>query len=866
MQMIYNTSLAIFNEAVDYFFSWSPKNPYWFLMVMYLRKEGSLAIVNDYAGDKCNIIAPIADKTHWDTVNAREKWPDGVTTISIVGNMSTNIKLTEINEVFQRSAEKQDNNKRRANNVFIRNQWEPTFLLEVARLIISVDDEWFENNYTILFDRVIQRIFAKDRSTSFSLPLELNEIVSALIGSDTRKVYNPYAGTANLVLSLPDSHLEYLGEEQDELNAAIGNLRILSSKLNGSVQVHNSVHTLSFDADLILSSVPYEGQTAQNYQASLMSLLPDDRRQLEDIYGTRNDAITLVVRKCVVTGCRGIIIAPDVVNFRMGRYDDLRRYLVQSDCVDMIISMTSTGFSYTSIPLAIYVINNNHSHKGSIRFVNICEVEKDSDLFLRSLSNNLPFDDNISKLIPLHEIVENNFILAPEAYVFPLIDLSEKDVMRNILEVGSLVSYRRFNVKKGLYLHGNFFNQENKTRVIHANDLEIEDIDGRQVLRISKPCIMISPVGSKTVCIDPQGKNIYVDYRGQIFFEPNTDIVLPQYLALQFNAEYVKKQFGDRPVQTAASVFARTIFNRIKVLVPPLDEQQKIVDEYQLNLIGELGMEVDSLKSKHFNEYERNMHLRKHALKQVMNEVLPAARRIAHFITNQEGDFSKKSIIAERSQSTLESYVVKLFNNVEKVNSLISALTEETRFNAPEMIEIDTFIARYQHSKLAENYDINYFGHNDLLDDVTPDISNVPLIGVTDKGNPVFVLPEPITAYIAPDCLTTVLDNIIANAVKHGFTNPERKDYAVRIEFRNTNIEGRDMVEFIVANNGEKVPVGMSADRMFTWGVGSGTGLGSWQTKNIIEHFGGSIEFIQYDDKADGFNIEYRFTIPMREE
>ena len=258
--------------------------------------------------------------------------------------------------------------------------------------------------------------------------------------------------------------------------------------------------------------------------------------------------------------------------------------------------------------------------------------------------------------------------------------------------------------------------------------------------------------------------------------------------------------------------------------------------------------------------------MRRSALLQVMNEVLPAARRITKFISSQEDDFSKKSIIAERSQSTLEDYVVKLFNNVEKVNALITALTEETRFNSPEIIEIDTFITNYKRSKLADNYDLEYFGHNSLLDDIVPDISDEPLIAVTDQGNPVFILPSPITVYIARDCLTTVFDNIIANAVKHGFTKPERKDYAIRIEFRNTVIDDRDMVEFIVANNGEKLPVGMSADRMFTWGVGSGTGLGSWQIKNIIEHFGGSIKFIQYDDKADGFNIEYRFTIPMKDE
>ena len=382
-----------------------------------------------------------------------------------------------------------------------------------------------------------------------------------------------------------NSQIEYIGEEQDELNAAIGNLRILSSVVKGRIQVQDSIHLKSYNADLLISFPPYEGQPAQTYQELLISNKSiDERKQLEDAYGTRNDAITLSIRKCVVTGCKGIVIAPDSINFRMGRYDELRRYLVSNDCVDMIISITSPLFSYASIPLAVYVINKNHGHKGSIRFVNICDTEKDCDLFLKTYPNGLLKDNQISKLVSLQEIAENNYILAPEAYVLPSVDVQE-DKMINIKELGTLLSYRRSTIQQGLYLHSSYLG-ENKARVIHAKDLTLEEIDNKQVFLVTKPCIMISPVGGKTVCIDPQGEKVYVQYRGQIFFEPNTEIVLPQYLALQFNEEYVKQQMGNRPIQTSATLFVRTIFSRIKIIVPSLMEQQQIVDEYQLLLIG----------------------------------------------------------------------------------------------------------------------------------------------------------------------------------------------------------------------------------------------------------------------------------------
>lgn len=862
MNIIYNTSLATFNDAVDNFFSWNPKNPFWFLLAMYLRKEGSLAIRYDYTGDKRNIIAPVADRAYWKTLNHNDKWPEGVKTISIVGNMSNNEMLIEIFDVFQKATEQEVVEKRFSNSISKHPQWEATFLLDATKSLLSLDDEWFANNFAELFNRVVYRIFAKDRSISFSpLSLEFNEIIASLIDSTTKRIYNPFAGTANLLSSFVESQTEYIGEEQNELNAAIGNLRILSSNIKGRVRVQDSIHLHSFDADLLISFPPYEGQPAQTYQELLISnKSTEERKQLEEAFGSRNDAITLVIRKCVVTGCKGIIIAPDSINFRMGRYDDLRRYLVSNDCVDMIISITAPLFSYASIPLAVYVINTNHRHKGCIRFVNICDTEKDCDLFLKSLSNDLLEEKQISKYVSLQEIIENNYILAPEAYVFPTLD-EQEDRMRNIKELGTLLSYRQINIRQGLYLHSSFFG-ENKARVIHAKDLAYEDINNGQVFLVTKPCVMISPVGGKAVCIDPQGEKIYVQYRNQIFFEPKADIVLPQYLALQLNEEYVKNQMGNRPIQTSASIFVRTIFGRIKIIVPSLLEQQRIVDEYQLQLIGELGMEVDSLKNQRFNEFERNMHLRKHALKQVMNEVVPAARRISSFISSQDGLFSKDSIVAERSKSSLERYAVKLYHDVEKINFLISALTDETQFGEPKVIELSKFMAGYCYSKLSEKYQIFWFGHQVFYHDEIEQAKE-RLETLSNNGGGIYVTPPEVTAYIDPNCLTTVLDNIVANAVNHGFTNPEKMDYAIRIEFRNTIKESKEMAEICVMNNGNKLPSGVSPERIFTWGLGSGTGLGAWQAKNIVEHFGGEIMFIQHDDEPDGFNIEYRFTLPM---
>lgn len=163
------------------------------------------------------------------------------------------------------------------------------------------------------------------------------------------------------------------------------------------------------------------------------------------------------------------------------------------------------------------------------------------------------------------------------------------------------------------------------------------------------------------------------------------------------------------------------------------------------------------------------------------------------------------------------------------------------------------FFAEYEQNKLSDRYKLSIYdfpGISSESDDFNDDVANL------DENR--------LTAYISKSGLVTIFDNIIANAVNHGFTDQERI-YMIRINYANILTEDGKMLEIRIMNNGEKLPDGMTPDKIFTWGIGSGTGYGSWQTKNIVEHYGGYIEFNQFDDNADGFNIEYRIILPMTE-
>lgn len=835
------TSAAAFNNAVDFFFGHNPANPYWALVAMYLRKENALAIVENYEGDENNIIAPQSNgiDIHIES-NTFETYemPEGVITLSIIGNISDRPQLREIMQMFDDASS--ENISAADKSIFARRQWDPRFLLAFADSILKLDDDWFQKNYSDLFDKVVRRIFANDRFDIYTQPKEVSQVVGHLMGMDYHCVYNPFCGISSYANTM-NGDARYIGEEKVGAIAGVAKLRLLSSDIDGDVRHYDSINDSTYGADLIVSTPPF-------------GLMVKDT-----IYANREDVDTFLLRKIASHSCRGIVVVPAGINFRAGYVKRLREYLVENDCVDMVISLPERIFEGTGISTSIYVLDPNHSHKGSIKFVDASHLyltdNKRRILDVLSTLSAIRIPGSKSKLVSLDEIKSNDFNFNPSSYMDVAIEVPQGATLMHIYEL--CTTYERTSVSKnpasGKVINLSWQQNINKAKIYTPIDFAIENLSPRNIAITSS--VLIIPMGGpiRGIVVDNEGETLYSN-RDSLHLIVNDSIILPQYLAIQFGEEYVTNQIG-------VGFLGRVPFeivNRLQIIVPPLDVQREAIDKYQAALVNKLGIEVDQLKTQQANEFERNMHLRKHALKQVLNEVVPASRRIARFISSQIGDFDKDVIIAERSHSTLEDYSQRLYRNVEKIQRLITALTDEEIFPEAETFDFLEFMTSYKLRKFTDDrYTMFILGESHFLDN-EPEIPND-----IAPGEKIYISSPELTAHIAPSAMETVLDNLIANAINHGFIDNERKDYGVKVIFHNTMSENRMMLEIKVMNNGAKLPVGMSPDKVFSWGVGNGTGLGSWQTKNIIEHYGGSVEFIQYDDAPDGYNIEYKMLIPM---
>ena len=115
--------------------------------------------------------------------------------------------------------------------------------------------------------------------------------------------------------------------------------------------------------------------------------------------------------------------------------------------------------------------------------------------------------------------------------------------------------------------------------------------------------------------------------------------------------------------------------------------------------------------------------------------------------------------------------------------------------------------------------------------------------------------------YIAPNDIHRAISNILDNARKHGFTDPSRKDYEVKV--RLSIDEERNMFQIDFCNNGNPLPEGMDKMRYGIKGEkagkNAGTGIGGSYIKKFVDHYGGD-----YDVFMDNGWTVVRICLPIK--
>ncbi len=399
--------------------------------------------------------------------------------------------------------------------------------------------------------------------------------------------------------------------------------------------------------------------------------------------------------------------------------------------------------------------------------------------------------------------------------------------------------------------HG-FLNSEFKFSDLTSIDMT----RARRYVRVSSPCVVMAASTSELAigyCTEPGEVLVPAD----LLVLQTKSVLDAQFLAAYF-AHDNHRQEVPRLVATVHSRLAVCEhwekFVRISDAFQTEEEKASFVRRAFSQGIDERKKE-DALQLKRFRE---DMRERKHALTQNLAAFDTVFRTLASCFEQQGGVLKKGDKISPVSDLTAGVAMKQLLEKLTVVRDRVDHLTEDQNWGVCESIEPQQFVEHFEQTHTGANY---VFKHG-----WEPFETNKFRTDVIDKNTGKLMFHKGESVYMAwfpKMALTQVLENIVANAVSHGFVDPNRTDYAIRFSWTS---DGLNLI-LDVANNGAPLLADVKGEQVLQYGfstvlnkAGHG-GIGGGQIADIMQSFGGSATVVSTPDKP--FTVTYRLKMPL---
>ncbi|MBO4571775.1 MAG: N-6 DNA methylase [Bacteroidales bacterium] len=330
------------------------------------------------------------------------------------------------------------------------------------------------------------------------------------------------------------------------------------------------------------------------------------------------------------------------------------------------------------------------------------------------------------------------------------------------------------------------------------------------------------------------------------------------YVLRELTKQYVIQQAKKLAVGTVMQQMRSEDFFKLKIAVPSIERQDEILKQDRIAAVEKAGVKVDELNEK----FRKDIHMMKHALGQtVFNlsnwmQVLNQARKKGNGILDEKAQIG----------GLVKVSTGEVFDNIEIAIKVLSRQVSSfdvgygmkvSQFSLADFI--DKYIETHPRPNVkydfaSAQYRADYEVPNVDVDDSDP--NNLKVIEI--PGEPVVLKGEALDYVEFPEeALSIIVDNIVSNAVSHGFKDPE-KVYTIHFEFKP---EGTSYI-LSISNDGEPLPADKDPEDVFVLGHTSGggdhAGIGGYQVRSLMEDFGGKAEIVS--TPGEEFKVTYKLT------
>lgn len=727
------------------------------------------------------------------------------------------------------------------------------------------------------FEEAMNKIMAYSGDTRFSQPKEITRLI--LSQRKGGSIYNPFAGIASYniqrnydisvsnyfepVRSIGDY---YYGEEINPQTWALGKLRLLAYDNDSkNYKLGDSTRWRGGEVNNILCTPPF------GYK-------------IENEFGEKEYADHFVIRRGLDMIVKDGLLTCVVPLSFMSRKDteDVRERIIKDGLLESVVYLPDNIFNGTAIRTAILfirktahtsvaMINATNAIYGKRRKTHILDVEVVANLLYHAYpASYFTFDsegsmeeklseDKFYKLrvsVSNENIEKNNFDLTPGRYFWYSFQSLEGFTYKAMGDLVEAISKNTKSAGRGKLIRPAFLSKDGFTPLNVDSIQEGDYKKGYGV--IERNALLFSPLSSMrpTLLLNPHGEKLYYKTDTLQAVCVKEGAVLPEYLVLELIKPYIQEQVLVLAKGDVIPRLGLSEFLDLRIAIPSkkrqaLEVEQKLVEDQKNLHFSKVNAELVALKDKQYNDYVKMLRQRKHRIQQVMNEFAPAFSLLDKCREKNGGILRDSDIVAARTGDTVSGYFSKLHHIIDKVEDLVTNLVDKEHWGSSSMVNIDYYVDEIPQHHLSDKYDIQILHDNDVYIEEEGETG--------DLNNDRFV-------FVNSDDLAIIFDNIIANADKWGFTDTIRRDYRIRIEVSDAAIDGKSAVRISISNNGNPIHSSVDRKRFFDWGYGSGTGIGTWQIKDIVEHYGGSIKLNENPEDASGFVTEYEIILPLTEE
>jgi len=348
-----------------------------------------------------------------------------------------------------------------------------TRLAHVLKGVAGLDFGDFEGSQIDLFGDAYEFLISNYAANAgksggeFFTPQNVSKLIAQLAmhkQTSVNKIYDPAAGSGSLLLQAKkhfDAHIIEEGFFGQEINHTTYNLARMNMFLHNinydkfNIQLGNTLIDPHFGDekpfDAIVSNPPYSVKWIGSEDPTLIN---DERFAPAGVLAPKSKAdfaFVLHALSYLSSKGRAALVCFPGIFYRSGAEQKIRKYLVDNNYVETVISLAPNLFFGTTIAVSILVLSK-HKTDTSIQFINA----SGEDFFIKVTNNNIMQDRHIQQIMDVFDskenidhvacieqydkVVDNEYILSVSSYVEAKDTREVIDITKLKAEINSTVN------------------------------------------------------------------------------------------------------------------------------------------------------------------------------------------------------------------------------------------------------------------------------------------------------------------------------------------------------------------------------------------------------------------------------------------